>query len=404
VTGLTDSEVFYNDPWEGTAGSMAADEFGKYWGRERTRYWALVFSAGTPADVAASPSPTAPPQKSVRDIDWNNREYLIVGSSVNEVVRVAGGEYSSTATCCASVVRAIVGPLLFGDVTDDGAEEAVVTMRWHHGGNFWESTVAVFSMRGSEPHQIATTALGADMDGDVRGVRLEGAWIVVTVSHGVDGDSHARGPTHVRDEFWRWNGSELIEDVARRNVVALASPSPASGDAQKVNAAAVGIIGGPLVPPPLTTDACRKANPPAGKGCVEQVGESETLRRGYAIVRAANPPDIGGGGTLILGRTASGAWGYYFSQQQAVKPGPLPTTGRICSSGGLNVRDRPSADGGIVTVLPDDSLQSLERFELAEGPTGQGWFGVRTSSGATGWVAGAYVYAESLPCSAAPLR
>lgn len=178
---------------------------------------------GASSAASPSPSPSPPPEKSVRDVDWLNREYRIPGSDEN--VRVQAGQYSTSGQCCARVLKAVVQPPVFADLTGDGRDEAIVVMQWNNGGNFWSSTVVTFTMRDGSPVALGDIGVGTDMDGFVRSVVAQAPYLVATRTHRVDGDSHAAGPTHVRTEFWRWDGARFVEDVAKRVVKAIATPT-----------------------------------------------------------------------------------------------------------------------------------------------------------------------------------
>jgi hypothetical protein len=162
-------------------------------------------------------------QAGVRDIDWLNRQYHIVGSTVNETVTVKDGHYSIDPQCCSRVVAADVREPLYADITGDGREEAFVWMSWFPGGNFYESTVAAFSAEGGQPTQIGDVGVGSDVEGAVRAITWDAPYLVVERSHYVEGDFHAQGPTHTRDEYWRWDGHSLVEDVGRRTVERIAA-------------------------------------------------------------------------------------------------------------------------------------------------------------------------------------
>jgi hypothetical protein len=174
--------------------------------------------------------------RSIRAVDWQNRAYDLGDQHVGfTTYAVKNGEYSFVMLTDGSVMERAAydrlypngSPLfeasgyfkavapVFGDITGDGAEEAIVTTYEDSGGSGYFSTTWVFTMRAGQPVVLATIPGGDRADGGIRDVVMASDGSIRVARNDSTGGG-ACCPTGVHHEVWRWNGSGLVEDQAVR--------------------------------------------------------------------------------------------------------------------------------------------------------------------------------------------
>jgi hypothetical protein len=116
----------------------------------------------------------ASPVRSIRDIDFKNFTYpkLPTGKcSRMSTVRVRDGKYGSIQKFSPRVVprrgcwQVDVGPVIYGDVTDDGSEEAIVVLYAEMGGTESSNDVFIYTLKHNKPALLWKFATGDRAEG-----------------------------------------------------------------------------------------------------------------------------------------------------------------------------------------------------------------------------------------------
>lgn len=171
-------------------------------------------SSGRPAvadhQTAAIAAPV--PDPGIRGIDWMNRTYVqgdarytVVGGQIEtELPDDLHGFFSVT-------------PPVFGDLTGDGADEAVIITLEHLGGTGMFTSVDVYGLVGGTEVVIGTIPGGDRGDGGIADVQIDGAAVTVDRYLSVEGDGTCC-PSQLQHERWTWDGTAFVEDEAARTV------------------------------------------------------------------------------------------------------------------------------------------------------------------------------------------
>ncbi|MCA9676671.1 MAG: hypothetical protein H6708_21395 [Kofleriaceae bacterium] len=107
---------------------------------------------------------------------------------------------------------------VYGDVTGDGVEEALIQSELNSGGTGRFSAIAVYGMRDGAPVVIGGIPGGDRGDGGIYDVNVEGGLAIVKRLHSLDEDG-ACCPSKVQVEHWRWDGSRFVEDESARTMI-----------------------------------------------------------------------------------------------------------------------------------------------------------------------------------------
>ena len=119
-------------------------------------------------------APQSTPARSIRDIDFKNFNYpkLPTGKcSKLADVRVRNGKYGSIENFSPRVVprggcwQVTVGPIIYGDVTGDGREEAIVVLYAEMGGTESSNDVFIYTLKHNKPALIWKFATGDRAEG-----------------------------------------------------------------------------------------------------------------------------------------------------------------------------------------------------------------------------------------------
>lgn len=100
--------------------------------------------------------------------------------------------------------------VVYGDVTGDGVDEAVVQMLCNTGGSGQFTDGAVYTMRGGKPVLLGTLGVGDRADGGLYAVEIRDR-VIYHDRFGQDGTSGACCPQYVETYAVRWNGSKLVD-------------------------------------------------------------------------------------------------------------------------------------------------------------------------------------------------
>jgi hypothetical protein len=168
-------------------------------------------------------------EPSVRSVDWLNRTYTSDGGSVT----VVNGDYEYAFDEEGNQVAAdyeprdpdgyvergsfMVSPPVYGDVTGDGVEEAIIISTENSGGTGRFDAIDVYAIRGGQPVVIGGIPGGDRGDGGIAEAKVEGGVIVVWRMASQEEDG-ACCPSKVQVERWSWKGDAFVEDEAARKL------------------------------------------------------------------------------------------------------------------------------------------------------------------------------------------
>lgn len=115
------------------------------------------------------------------------------------------------------------GPL-YGDLTGDGVDEAVMSLVVYDGGNDPPHWLEVYTMRDCEVVRLGVVpaSLEGDAYNSLGGERIEGGRLIVERHDWFDGGAHCC-PHHRRTEQWVFRDGNLEEDTSARTTVRVAS-------------------------------------------------------------------------------------------------------------------------------------------------------------------------------------
>lgn len=168
------------------------------------------------------------------------------------------------------------------------------------------------------------------------------------------------------------------------------SPSPtpdADAERQRVIDAASEAIDGARHISPLTLDACLEDNPDRDP-CIELKSSPDEIVRGLARFTLGDPD--GGASNFLMGRMATGEWGYWRgSQQQSYLLDALPGELLACNTDSPpTVRTEARSDAELVATLEDLDGLTADEFVLVtsgqyavQGERGEGWYHLTEPAG-----------------------
>jgi hypothetical protein len=141
--------------------------------------------------LALLPGAQSSPARSIRDIDFKNFTYpkLPTGKcSRMSKVRVRDGKYGSFKNFSPRVVpragcwQVSVGTVIYGDVTGDGREEAIVVLYAEMGGTESSDDVFIYSLRNGKPVLLWKFWTGDRADGGLVKLYAENGKLVVELA------------------------------------------------------------------------------------------------------------------------------------------------------------------------------------------------------------------------------
>ena len=163
--------------------------------------------AAPEAPQRAAPAPVASSRAdAIRQIDFKNFTYP--NTDCGPAVTVKDGTYTQDADPDDRVyfdVRDVV----FGDLTGDGVDDAVVVTNCNTGGTGQFSAVTVWVLRDGKPAALETVASGDRADGGIAGVRIEHGALVIQQYAASEGGG-ACCPGFVNTTSYRWSGQKFL--------------------------------------------------------------------------------------------------------------------------------------------------------------------------------------------------
>ena len=146
---------------------------------------------------------------SVRDVDFLNRAYAeTMCTEEGKTITVKAGVYERTEEDDRAYFRVL--EVIYGDLTGDGAEEAVVVTICNTGGTGQFSDGFVYTVRSGALVLLATLGVGDRADGGIHDVAIDGGTLTVH-RYGTGPEGGACCPQVVESSRFRWNGKELVE-------------------------------------------------------------------------------------------------------------------------------------------------------------------------------------------------
>lgn len=134
--------------------------------------------------------------------------------------------------------------------------------------------------------------------------------------------------------------------------------------------------------------------------CIETYDPGVAVDLGIMRLSLSAPQGEGGSAAVFAGRTASGAWDFWYGTQQTVyRMADLPGDILVCANGdGLNIRQKPDTGSAAVGFVKDLTRLRAEEFVLTTpggaGPgsgSGSGWYRVTSRDPqVVGWVFSKY--------------
>ncbi|MEW6210587.1 MAG: hypothetical protein AB1631_19640 [Acidobacteriota bacterium] len=166
-------------------------------------FFIIVLALIAPAIVRA--------QGDIRRIDFKNFSYSPACIEKNEKLRARNGEYTrgTPGDPASDMVYFKVGEVVYGDLTGDGAEEAVVVTLCNTGGTGQFTDGIIFTMRGGNAVEILSLGVGDRAYGGIDSVAIENGLLKVgrygTLSGG------ACCPEYIETTTYRLTGGKLVQ-------------------------------------------------------------------------------------------------------------------------------------------------------------------------------------------------
>ena len=161
------------------------------------------------------PSLSASAQKDIRGVDFRNFTYEY-GLGEPETITVRDGEFAREIKD--DPVNALyfsIVDVVYGDVTRDGQDDAVVRTVISGGGSGSFSDATIYTMRGGKPVAIGSLGVGDRANGGIHDVRIENGRIVVE-RYGQE-DSGTCCPEYIERNIIELQGTKF-EAVAKTSV------------------------------------------------------------------------------------------------------------------------------------------------------------------------------------------
>ena len=160
--------------------------------------------------VTTSSGQVGDSQRGIRAVDFRN--FTFSTSCIEDGARltVTNGVFERTAEDDPLYFE--VRSVVFGDLTRDGEDEAVVETLCNTGGTGQFADGTIFTMRGGKPVSIGTLGMGDRADGGIHSIRID-AGVLVVDRYGQE-NSGACCPEYIETERFRYDGKGLVP-VAR---------------------------------------------------------------------------------------------------------------------------------------------------------------------------------------------
>ena len=154
--------------------------------------------------LALASAAQSSPVRSIRDVDFKNFTYprLPTGKCSMWHVRLNDGKYGSLKNFAPHIRppggcwQVTVGPIVYGDVTGDGQEDAMVVLYAEGGGNESSNDVFVYSLRNDRPKLLWKLTTGDRAEGGLINVYAYQGKLVLELA----GKNKFVGTNYYRDD------------------------------------------------------------------------------------------------------------------------------------------------------------------------------------------------------------
>jgi hypothetical protein len=165
-----------------------------------------------PAAATGAPAVTATPASggNIRDVPWRDRAYEVEGRSIT----VKDGMYREETP---SVLELRISEPVFGDLTGDGPEEAVLIKYMNFGGSGTFTEAEVYTLRDGQPLLLGRIPGGDRGMGGLDAGSIENGKVIVRRFQMAPGDG-ACCPSQVRIESWVFVDGAMVELESERRV------------------------------------------------------------------------------------------------------------------------------------------------------------------------------------------
>lgn len=156
-------------------------------------------------------APLAQAQSDIRQIDFKNFTYSPACLEKNEKLRAKNGEYlrGTPGDPSSDLVYFKVVDVAYGDLTGDGAEEAVVSTLCNTGGTGQFTDGIIFTMRSGKVVEIGALGAGDRAYGGIDSVKIENGLLKVG-RYGTDSGG-ACCPEYIETAAYRLTGNKLVQ-------------------------------------------------------------------------------------------------------------------------------------------------------------------------------------------------
>ncbi|HMF55520.1 MAG TPA: hypothetical protein VK619_04110 [Pyrinomonadaceae bacterium] len=169
---------------------------------------ALVFCTVVAVDARAQGA------GDIHRVDFKNFTYHPSCSFDNRQIRTRNGAYNRNRQDDRMEFK--IGDIVYGDLTNDGRDEAVVISRCSTGGTGFYTEGYVYTMRGSRPVEIVRLEMGDRALGGIFGVKISGGLLTVErYAPDVAGEG-ACCPKYIETTTYRLRGRRLVQVGRKR--------------------------------------------------------------------------------------------------------------------------------------------------------------------------------------------
>lgn len=151
-------------------------------------------------------------QTDIRDVDFKNFRFKLSCGSADSVslLKVTDGKYRGTKSSLKDVVSLQINEVKYGDLNNDGKEEAVVLYSCGSGASYVYFRGLIFSIRNKKPRLIAEVEGGNKGDGGFYEVSIfKNRLIVQRYQVGTGGSACC--PAFIETTKYRLRGRKLYE-------------------------------------------------------------------------------------------------------------------------------------------------------------------------------------------------
>ncbi len=166
-------------------------------------------------EVAVQPATANPSLQTIRDIDFRNFRYpwpkeLVDPTNPKRTFQLKNGELPATRTPDGMIneMGGFLGKVVYGDVTGDGAEEAIIYLGIQTGGSATPGAVYIYAVKGNQTKLLWHFSTGDRADNGFRRAYAQNGDLVVELNSPIE----KRGdccPTRFTRTRYAWQGNRF---------------------------------------------------------------------------------------------------------------------------------------------------------------------------------------------------